>query len=148
MYFIMYHTKDIFRSHFICIHIHETDKDVFQLFQASSSVAKYLIEVARWIPKCISFVSPLYITKCCESICEKKSEIIWNAWKDVLFNALKVWKWGFVKRTKVWNQIKIWTLTSLLKYFTSKEDIDLEYIDLCDRRHSSFLTICFELAIS
>ena len=43
----------------------------------------------------------------------KKSEIIWNAWKDVLFNALKVWKWGFVQSKKVWNQIKIWTLTSL-----------------------------------
>ena len=50
----------------------------------------------------------------CESACEKKSEIIWNAWKDVLFNALKVWKWGFVKSKKVWNQIKILTLTSLL----------------------------------
>ena len=48
-----------------------------------------------------------------ESVCEKKSEIIWNAWKDVLFNALKVWKWGIVKSKKVWNQIKIWTLTSL-----------------------------------
>ena len=42
----------------------------------------------------------------CESICEKKSEIIWNAWKDVLYNALKVWKWGFVKSKKVWNHIK------------------------------------------
>ena len=30
----------------------------------------------------------------------KKSEIIWTAWKDVRFNALKVWKWGFVKREK------------------------------------------------
>ena len=36
----------------------------------------------------------------CESVREKKSEIIWNAWKDVLFNALKVWKWGFVKSKK------------------------------------------------
>ena len=45
----------------------------------------------------------------------KKFKIIWNAWKDVLFNALKVWKLGFVKITKVWNQIKIWTLTSLKK---------------------------------
>ena len=50
----------------------------------------------------------------CESICEKKSEIIWNAWKDVLFSALKVWKWGFVKSKEVWIQINIWTLTSLL----------------------------------
>ena len=50
----------------------------------------------------------------CERVCEKKSEIIWNAWKNVLFNALKVWKWGFVKNKKVWNQIKIWTLTSLI----------------------------------
>ena len=49
----------------------------------------------------------------CESVCVKKSEIIWNAWKDVLFNALQVCKWGFVKSRKVWNQIKIWTLTSL-----------------------------------
>ena len=42
-----------------------------------------------------------------------KSEIIWYAWKDALLNELKVWKWGFVKSKKVWNQIKIWTLTSL-----------------------------------
>ena len=27
----------------------------------------------------------------------QKSEIILNAWKGVLFNALNVWKWGFVK---------------------------------------------------
>ena len=39
----------------------------------------------------------------------KKSEIIWNAWKDAF-----QWKWGFVKIKKVWNQIKIWSLTSLL----------------------------------
>ena len=46
-----------------------------------------------------------------ESICEKslkKSEIIWNAWKDTC-----TYKWGFVKSKKVRNQIKIWTLTSL-----------------------------------
>ena len=43
----------------------------------------------------------------------KKSEVIWNAWKDVLLNAFKVRKLGFVKSKKVWNQIKIWTLTSL-----------------------------------
>ena len=39
----------------------------------------------------------------CESVCEKKSEKIWNnlrAWKDVLFTAFKVWKWGFVKSKK------------------------------------------------
>ena len=42
-----------------------------------------------------------------------KSEKVWNAWKDMLFNEVKVWKWGFVKSKKVWNQIKIWTLTSL-----------------------------------
>ena len=47
------------------------------------------------------------------SVCEKKYEKVWNAWKDVLFNAFKVWQWGFVKSKKVWNQIKIWTLTSL-----------------------------------
>ena len=29
-----------------------------------------------------------------------KSVIIWNVWKDVLFNALKVWKWGFAKSKK------------------------------------------------
>ena len=34
--------------------------------------------------------------------------------KNVLFNAVKVWKYGFVKSKKVWNQIKIWTLTSLV----------------------------------
>ena len=54
-----------------------------------------------------------------KSICEKKSEIIWNAWKDVLINALQVWKWGFVKSKKVWNQIKIWTLTSLINRVTN-----------------------------
>ena len=26
----------------------------------------------------------------CESVCEKKSEIIWNVWKEVLFNAFKL----------------------------------------------------------
>ena len=26
----------------------------------------------------------------CESVCEKKSEIIWNAQKDMLFNAFKL----------------------------------------------------------
>ena len=30
----------------------------------------------------------------------KNSEIILNAWQEVLFNALKVWKWGFVKSKK------------------------------------------------
>ena len=55
----------------------------------------------------------LYHTQGSESICEKKSEISWNAWKDVLFNALKVRKLGFAKSKKVWNQIKISTLTSL-----------------------------------
>ena len=48
-------------------------------------------------------------SNCIKSL--KKSEIIWHAWKDVLFNALKVRKCGFVKSKKVWNQIKIWTLT-------------------------------------
>ena len=39
-----------------------------------------------------------------ESVCEKKSEIIWNAWKDVLFNAFKVGKKkGFCEEQKVWN---------------------------------------------
>ena len=52
-----------------------------------------------------------------ESVCEHwanvgKSELIWNPWRDGLFNALKVWKWGFVKSKKFLNQIKIWTLTS------------------------------------
>ena len=45
-------------------------------------------------------------------VCKKNSEKIWNAWKDVLFKALKVWKWGFVMSKKAWNHIKIWTLTS------------------------------------
>ena len=59
----------------------------------------------------------------CESICEKKksekSEIIWIAWKDVLFNALNS-KNGVLWRAKrVRNQIKIWTLTSLL--YTEKQ---------------------------
>ena len=58
-------------------------------------------------------IQTFWVLQGCESICEEKSEIIWNAWKDVLFNALTVWKWGFVKSKKVWNQIKIWTLTSL-----------------------------------
>ena len=52
-------------------------------------------------------------TQGCESICEKKSEKVWNAWKYVLFNTFKVWKWGFVKSKKVWNQIQVWTLTSM-----------------------------------
>ena len=30
----------------------------------------------------------------------KKTEIIWNAWKDVLLNTLKVWKWGLWKEQK------------------------------------------------
>ena len=36
-----------------------------------------------------------------ESTCEKKSEIIWNGWKDVLFNALiKGLKMGFCEEEK------------------------------------------------
>ena len=55
----------------------------------------------------------------CESICEKKSSIIWNEKKDVLFDGFKLhWSlnMGFCEeqKKKVWNQIKIWTLTSLL----------------------------------
>ena len=42
----------------------------------------------------------------CESVYEIKSKIIWNVWKDVLFDALKVQKWGFVKSKKVLNQMK------------------------------------------
>ena len=48
--------------------------------------------------------------------CKKKSEIIWNVWKDVLFNAFKLHYKSenvFFLKQKVWNQIKIWTLTSL-----------------------------------
>ena len=45
--------------------------------------------------------------------------------------SLKVWKWGFKKNQKVWNQIKIWTLTSLL--------IKLKSID--DRAPRNFNTI-------
>ena len=45
-------------------------------------------------------------------------EKVWNNLKSLkrcaeIFNALKVWKWGFAKSKKVWNQIKIWTLTSM-----------------------------------
>ena len=58
-------------------------------------------------------ISATFQEQGCESIYEKKSEKVWNAWKYVLFNALKVWKLGFVTSNKVWNQIKIWTLTSL-----------------------------------
>ena len=47
-----------------------------------------------------NILNPCWLVQGCESICEKKSEIIWNAWKDVLLNALKVWKWGFMKSTK------------------------------------------------
>ena len=41
----------------------------------------------------------------CESICEKNSapDNAEMPAKDVLFNALKVWKLGFVKSKKVWN---------------------------------------------
>ena len=37
------------------------------------------------------------------------------------FNALNVGKWGFVKSKKVWNQIKIWTLKTLLSSHTFYE---------------------------
>ena len=53
-----------------------------------------------------------------ESVCEKKSKIIWNAWKDVLFNALKVWKGGFMKSKNVWNHIKICTYFNDMPYKT------------------------------
>ena len=51
----------------------------------------------------------------CESVCEKEFEIIWNAWKILLFNAFKSENgvlWG-LRCKKVWNQIKIWTLAPL-----------------------------------
>ena len=60
----------------------------------------------------------ILITGVWERVCEKepseKSEIIWNVWKYVFSNELKVWKFEFCEEQKVWNQIKIWTLTSLL----------------------------------
>ena len=47
-------------------------------------------------------------------------ETVWNNLKCLkryafhcIHTALKVSKWGFVKSKKFWNQIKIWTLTSL-----------------------------------
>ena len=47
----------------------------------------------------------------CESICEKKYEIIWNAWKDIyafqcIQTALKVCKRGFVKSKKAEIRLK------------------------------------------
>ena len=45
-------------------------------------------------------------------ICEKMSEIIWNAWNDMLFNVfdcITSLKMGFCEEQTVWNQIKIWT---------------------------------------
>ena len=47
---------------------------------------------------------------------ERRWEKVWDnlKWlKRSAFLALKVWKWGFVNSKKDWNQIKIWTLTSL-----------------------------------
>ena len=73
-----------------------------------------------------------FINQGYESVYEKKSEIIWNAWKDVLIDALKVWKWGFVKSKKVWNQIKIWTLTSLINEIYSK----VTNVVTCDMKNS------------
>ena len=39
--------------------------------------------------------------------------MIWNAWKDGLFDALKVWKWGYVKSKKK-SEIGLKSLTSLV----------------------------------
>ena len=49
-------------------------------------------------------ITTTHILQGCESICEKKSEIIWNAWKDVLSNALKLiksLKMGFCEEQKI-----------------------------------------------
>ena len=56
--------------------------------------------------------------RCVRASVKKK---VWNNLKclkscvfQCIQTALKVWKWGFVKWKKnVWNQIKIWSLTSL-----------------------------------
>ena len=70
----------------------------------------YTCELWRWyfVRLCISGVW--------EHLCKKK---VWNNLKclkrcalQCIQTALKVWKWGFVKSKKVWNQIKIWTLAS------------------------------------
>ena len=50
--------------------------------------------------------------------------------KRCAFQCIKVWKWSFVKRKKVWNQIKIWTLTSL--YY-----MELILVYVADIRHTS-----------
>ena len=42
----------------------------------------------------------ILITGVWEHLWKKKSEIIWNAWKDVFSNALKVWKLDIVKSKK------------------------------------------------
>ena len=49
----------------------------------------------------------------CESVCEEK---VWNAWKDVLFNALKVWKWGFVKSKKIWTFTSMFNVNMMESY--------------------------------
>ena len=49
----------------------------------------------------------------CESTCEKKSQKVWNNLKRCAFQCIKSLKIGFCEEQKVWNQIKIWTLTSL-----------------------------------
>ena len=54
----------------------------------------------------------------CLSLCRGARVSMRKSLKDVLFNALKVWKWGFVKSKKVWNQInpfhtRFWNLHRL-----------------------------------
>ena len=60
----------------------------------------------------------------CESICEKKSEIIWNAWKDICFSMHKKSENGALWREKkseirnLWNSA-IWETTGSVKHLTS-----------------------------
>ena len=65
----------------------------------------------------------LYMLHVCESVCEKKSKKVWNnlkCLKRFVFQCtLKLWKWGFVKSRKLWNHVKIWTLTSLMLLITT-----------------------------
>ena len=55
---------------------------------------------------------------CTTGVWEHLWEKVWNnlkCLKRCAFQCIKVWKWDFVKCEKVWNQIKIWTLTSLVQ---------------------------------
>ena len=80
-----------------------------QLYQPSSFYQRGSNNQMSWVTHTCTYFR-------CESVCEKNSEIIWNVWKDVLFNALKVSENGGclwrAKKSKI--RLKIWTLTSLI----------------------------------